>query len=88
MLANNAMQVFKELGLQTKIANAGNEISHIKITEPNLNVISVADLSIYEEKYGVGNIAIHRGELQKILADEVGFNQIHLSKRLTKIEKK
>lgn len=34
------------------------------------------------------NIAIHRGELQKILANEIGFNNIYLSKRLTKIEKK
>jgi len=42
---------------------------------------------VYEKKYGVHNIAIHRGELQKILANEIGYDNINLSKRLSKIEK-
>lgn len=87
ILANNAMQVFKKLGLQEKIEKAGNKISCMKITDPQLNNISVVDLSAYEKKYSVQNVAIHRGELQKILANEVGYNNINLSKRLLKIEK-
>lgn len=31
--------------------------------------------------------SFYRGELQKILADEIGYNNINLSKRLSKIEK-
>jgi 2-polyprenyl-6-methoxyphenol hydroxylase-like FAD-dependent oxidoreductase len=87
ILANNAMQVFQKLGLQDKIEKAGNKISYIKITDAQLNNISVVDLTDYEKKYGVHNIAIHRGELQKILANEIGYDNIHLSKRLTKIER-
>ena len=87
VLAINAMQVFRKLGIQDKIENAGNKISSMKITNHQLNSISVVDLSEYEMKYGVHTIAIHRGELQKILADEIGFENIHLSKRLSKIEK-
>lgn len=87
ILANNAMQVFKKLGIQDKIEKAGNKISYMKITDPQLMPISVADLTQYEKKYEVCNVAIHRGELQKILANEIGFDNINLSKRLTKIEK-
>lgn len=87
ILANNAMQVFQKLGLQEKIENAGNKISFMKITDDQLKPLSVLNLAEYEQKYGVSNIAIHRGELQKILANEIGFENINLSKRLSKIEK-
>lgn len=87
ILANNAMQVFKKLGLQSKIESKGNKISYMKITDEHLNPLSVVDLTEYEQKYGVTNIAIHRGELQKILAEEIGYNHINLSKRLSKVEK-
>ncbi|MDH4472750.1 MAG: FAD-dependent monooxygenase [Fluviicola sp.] len=87
IIANNAMQVFQKLGIQDKIEKAGNKISYMKITDTQLNNISVVDLTEYEKKYGVHNIAIHRGELQKILANEVGYDTINLSKRLSKIEK-
>jgi len=87
ILANNAMQVFQKLGIQDKIENAGNKISFMKITDDQLKPLSVVNLSEYEQKYSVSNIAIHRGELQKILANEIGFENINLSKRLSKIEK-
>lgn len=87
ILANNAMQVFQKLSIQDKIEKAGNKISFMKITDDQLTPLSVVNLSEYEQKYGVSNIAIHRGELQKILANEIGFDNINLSKRLSKIEK-
>jgi 2-polyprenyl-6-methoxyphenol hydroxylase-like FAD-dependent oxidoreductase len=88
LIAHNAMQVFQKLGIHDTIAKAGNSISHIKITDTQLNDISSVDLTPYEIKYGVRNIAIHRGELQKILANEIGYDKINLSKRLTQIEKR
>lgn len=69
ILANNAMQVFQKLGLQDKIEKAGNKISYMKITDDQLIPLSVVNLSEYEKKYGVSNVAIHRGELQRILAN-------------------
>jgi 2-polyprenyl-6-methoxyphenol hydroxylase-like FAD-dependent oxidoreductase len=87
LIAHNGMQVFQKLGIHDKIEKAGNRISCIKITDAQLNEISTVDLTEYEKKYGVRNIAIHRGELQKILANELGYDKINLSKRLTKIEK-
>lgn len=87
ILANNAMQVFQKLGIHDKIEKLGNKISYMKITDEQLNSISIVDLTKYEKKYGVHNIAIHRGELQKLLANEVGYENLNLSKRLAKIEK-
>jgi len=87
IIANNAMQVFKELGIQDKIEKAGNKISYMNITDPQLKNIFAVDLTEYEKKYSAHNIAIHRGDLQKILAKEIGYDHINLSKRLSKIEK-
>jgi 2-polyprenyl-6-methoxyphenol hydroxylase-like FAD-dependent oxidoreductase len=87
ILASNAMQVMKKLGLQEKLEFAGNRVSCMKITDQNLKALSVVDLSRFEKKYHVSNLAIHRGDLQQILANEIGFEHINLSKRVAKIER-
>src|SRR5690606_20456833 len=87
LMANNAMQVFDKLGVRHKIENAGRKISNIKITNEQLKTISDVNLDKFESKYGVYNVAIHRADLQKILADEIGFENIKLSKRVLKIDK-
>lgn len=87
VMAGNAMQVFDKLGVRKKIENAGCRISNIKITDAQLNTISDVKADRFEKKYGVYNVAIHRADLQKILANEIGFENIQLSKRLLKIEK-
>ena len=86
VMAGNAMQIFHNLGIREKIENAGNKISYLKMTDENLKLLSVVPLAKFEEKYGVSNIAIHRADLQRILAEEVGYENIQLAKRLTKIQ--
>ncbi len=86
VMANNAMQIFRKLGIQHQVEQAGNRVSYMSITDEKLHPLSVMDLSKFEEKYGVYNVAIHRGKLQQILAEEVGFENIRLAKRLSKIE--
>ncbi|MFT3748398.1 MAG: FAD-dependent monooxygenase [Agriterribacter sp.] len=88
IMANNAMQIYKKAGIQHKIEQAGNKISVMKITDTQLKPLSVMELSGYESVYGVYNVAIHRAALQHILAEETGFENIVLSKRLVQIEKK
>lgn len=85
-IANNAMQIFKKLNIHEKIENAGVKVSAMNITDHNLRSLSVMDLKEFEIKYGVCNISIHRAVLQNILAEEIGFENIKLSKRLLKIE--
>lgn len=87
LMANNAMQVYNKLGVRHKIENVGRKISSIKITDARLKTISNTQLDKFENKYGVYNVAIHRADLQKILADEIGFENIQLSKRVLQIEK-
>ena len=86
LLAINAMQVYKNLGIHKKIEKAGAIVSNIQTTDAQLNTISETKLSHFENKYGVCSVAIHRADLHTILADEIGWENIKLSKRLINIE--
>jgi 2-polyprenyl-6-methoxyphenol hydroxylase-like FAD-dependent oxidoreductase len=88
VMANNAMQVFEQLGVREQIEKAGCKISNIKITDESLHTIQSSSLITFEKKYGVYNVAIHRAALQTILADAIGRDKIHLGKRLLRIEKR
>ncbi|MBK1896783.1 FAD-dependent monooxygenase [Chryseobacterium paridis] len=88
MMAMNAMKVFEHLNLKEKIENAGNKIHGISITDSSLHLISRTNSFEYEKKFNLYNVAIHRAELQKILAESVGFENIRLNHSLEKIEKK
>lgn len=85
ILANNAMQVFKKLGISKEIEGSGNAISSINITEPNLRILSKADLKYFEKKYAVKNIAIHRGVLQQILINQLKSSELILNHRLKSV---
>ncbi|MEY8760307.1 FAD-dependent monooxygenase [Chryseobacterium tongliaoense] len=88
MMAINAMQIFDRLGLKEKIENAGNKIHGISITDENLKPISKTNVLELEKKYNSCNVAIHRAELQKILAENIGFENIKLNHSLSEIHKK
>ncbi len=85
ILANNAMQVFQKLGLKEELEKLGNPISSLNITEASLKPISKMDLTHFEKKYRVKNIAIHRGVLQQLLLKHIDKKKLHLGKRLTEI---
>ncbi|MBG6129033.1 2-polyprenyl-6-methoxyphenol hydroxylase-like FAD-dependent oxidoreductase [Aquimarina sp. EL_43] len=86
ILANNAMQMYEKLGLRKIIEDNGNYIASINITKADLNPISKVNLSFFEKKHKVKNIAIHRGVLQQILINELKSNEIHLNHRLKKVK--
>jgi len=67
ILSNNVMQVYQQLGLKDKLERAGNIISRIAIADHKLNILSSISLDYFEKKYGVKNVAIHRGKLQEVL---------------------
>ncbi|OEK07854.1 monooxygenase [Flavivirga aquatica] len=87
ILANNAMQVYERLGLRKIIEDNGNSISSLNITKPNLQALSKVDLTYFEEKHRVKNIAIHRGVLQQILLDKLKSTQVHLNYKLDDVTK-
>lgn len=87
ILANNAMQVYEKLGLRKIIEEKGNAISSLNITKANLKPISKVDLSYFENKFKVKNIAVHRGILQQMLIDQLSSSQLNLNHKLNKIIK-
>ncbi len=88
ILANNAMQVYEKLGLRQVIEEHGNPISAMHITKANLEALSKIDLSCFEQKNNVKNIAIHRGILQQILIDKLESTKIKLNHKLTSLDQK
>ncbi|MBP2615529.1 FAD-dependent monooxygenase [Chryseobacterium jejuense] len=88
MMAVNAMQVFDKLGLKEKIENAGNKIHRITLSNESLKPFSKTEILELEAQYKSCNVAIHRAELQRILAENLDQNSIKLNHSLQKIEKK
>lgn len=87
VMAGNAMQVFRELGLKEKIEQSGNKVSWMKITDEQYQLLSKVDLTVFEQKYHVHNVAVYRADLQRILAETLGSENLSLGKRLLKIER-
>lgn len=87
MMAVNAMQIFEKLGLKDEIENAGNRIHGIFITDEKLKTISTTNVLALENKFNSCNVAIHRADLQHILASNIGFENIRLNQNLQFIEK-
>jgi len=88
LLANNAMQVYDKLGLVDKLQQLGNPIRSMHITKPDLSLLNQMDLSSYEHKNGVSNLAIHRSDLQKTLFETLGGSVVKTGMRLVDIEQK
>ena len=88
MMAVNAMQIFEKLDLKEKIENAGNKIHGIFITDEKLKTISTTNVLALEKKFNSCNVAIHRADLQNILAENLYFENIKLNHSLKTIAKK
>jgi 2-polyprenyl-6-methoxyphenol hydroxylase-like FAD-dependent oxidoreductase len=86
VIANNAMQVFRSLGIAGQIAVQGNRLQAMSITRSNFSLLSRTDLGIFEQQYGLQNHAIHRASLHQILADAAGHEHIVLGKRFSSIK--
>ena len=86
-IANNAMQVYRYLGIADHLQKVGMRISTVLLTDVNLNTLTKSDLQKFEELYQLGNIAIHRSELHRVLIENVGVEHIVLSKRLNGISR-
>lgn len=88
MMAVNAMQVFDKLGLKENIQNAGNKIHRITLSDESMKPFSKTEILKLEAQYKSCNVAIHRAELQRILAENLDQNSIQLNHSLQNIEKK
>lgn len=85
-IASNGMQVFKKLGIQSKVEEAGNRVSVLKITDERLHPFSINNLSLFEREFKASNVALHRAALQEVLMDEFPSQNLSLNMHLQKIE--
>lgn len=86
IIANNALQVFRELGIHEEIYRQGNLVDKMIITKADFAPLSEISLQRFEALYGLQNHAIHRSDLYDILARAVGPEHIRINKRLDRIE--
>lgn len=87
LLANNAMQVFKQLYIDHQIREKGNGVEAIHITRADFSILSGVDLSKLELEEGLHSHAIHRADLHHLLSEAVGHEHIVLNKRFIELEK-
>ncbi|MGG5507993.1 MULTISPECIES: FAD-dependent monooxygenase [unclassified Myroides] len=81
-IANNAMQVYRHLGIVDQLHKRGTRISTVLLTDMALQILDQTSLRFFEEKYQLANIAIHRSALHQVLLEAVGQEHIKLNKRL------
>lgn len=87
ILASNAMQVYKKLGLEEELKSQGISLNTMNITNDKLEVLSKVDLTYFKAKYNIQSLAIHRGNLQEILLNNLKNTEIFLDHKLKNINK-
>lgn len=88
IIAINSMQIYKRLGMEKKITNAGNRLGRMELTNQYLKPISTSDIEAFEKIYKLSNTALHRATLHEILLSELSDVPLHLNKRLKHLEQK
>lgn len=81
-LAPNALKVYEWLGILDQVKNAGNSIDRIIIATADLQTLTDSKQDEAKEEYGYSTVAIHRAELQKVLANNVASSNISWEKGL------
>ncbi len=71
LLQPNALKVLDWLGIRNEVSNAGYEITNMEITDRNLKPFRKVSTETISDHEGNLSLAIHRTELQKILATAV-----------------
>jgi 2-polyprenyl-6-methoxyphenol hydroxylase-like FAD-dependent oxidoreductase len=72
LLQTNALLVFDRLGIADRIRSAGVPLDETRIRSPRGRVLQRFDLEgVERDRFGYGYVAIHRGDLQRILLEEL-----------------
>lgn len=86
VLYPNAIQALRKLGVYDAVADAGSFGRHGKyLTHSGKTLVEIDLLDVGMDKEA---IAIHRADLQRILAHKLGEGRIHLGKQLKNFEDK
>ncbi|NHX36505.1 MULTISPECIES: FAD-dependent oxidoreductase [Halolamina] len=86
LLQTNALLVFERLGIADRIQSAGVVLDDTRILSPSGRVLQRFDLDDVERTYfDYGYVAIHRGDLQRILLDELDV-EVRTGKACTAVD--
>ncbi|WP_298512124.1 FAD-dependent monooxygenase [uncultured Kordia sp.] len=88
MLASNAMQVYRNLGIEELLIANAAPLHAMNITNKDLKAFSKIDLQYFKHTYDLQSISIHRGKLQQILLDHLKTTNIYLDHQLKNLTKK
>ncbi len=83
VLAANAMQVLRTLGLEGEILAQGKLLRHFSILSQQGDVLAQTDSLRVSQRYGNDNFAIHRADLHRVLLARLGNGVVHPGKRCT-----
>ncbi len=83
VLAANAMQVLRRLGLEGEILAQGKLLRHFSILSQKGEVLAQTDSFRVSQQYGNDNFAIHRADLHRVLLTQLGTGVVHPGKRCT-----
>lgn len=79
-LSTNAMLVLERLDLDDAVAQRGVLLDRIELRDEDDGLLMSIDLGRIKAKYGHTTVSIHRAELQRVLAEHVDPDTLHLGK--------
>jgi 2-polyprenyl-6-methoxyphenol hydroxylase-like FAD-dependent oxidoreductase len=82
----NAMAAFERIGLADRVTRLGARIDRQGLMRPDGSWLLCLPAELMTQRWGSGFVAVHRAELQQLLAAEVGPAAIHLGARCTGFE--
>jgi len=71
LLGTNALQAYDRLGLAGEIRAAGSEKSTIRLVDADGASLTSLDVGALEAEFGHPFVAVHRGDLQRVLLDRL-----------------
>jgi 2-polyprenyl-6-methoxyphenol hydroxylase-like FAD-dependent oxidoreductase len=87
-LSANALKAFNRLEMVKAVTEQGRLLDLFTVYDEKGKPITRVDSRVLGEKYGIGNLTIHRAALHALLHSEIDPSGIHLNKRLTSLDQK
>lgn len=85
VLAANAMQVYRDLGILDALVERGQSLQGAQITDGQFQSLAETDWGDLKQHFGVPTLGIHRGALQEVLVQQLPSNSIHLGHTLEQL---
>lgn len=86
VLAGNAMLALRKFGIEDEVIAVGERIRFFEICDHQRKTIARTDAEPLFKKYGVESYAFHRAELQQVLLDALGIENVKFGHRLKSIQ--